>query len=285
MNGTIAETPILSLSDKVTLARSTTIEPLVNNWCAWSFLLPPVPASLYFEKYQLPLLDSFIEQPESHAKAAADPQLSGGPFVNLSPDRVPQAKEYRDRSVRTYDANRKLAAELAQFATALVKECDGLALERWYQRVPDSLKRFVELVYDYHHRPHIRFIEPLLYQSNLYRRESQALRLFTLERDRDRPYFLNTPRLPNAAASELFIDAAFDSDTCATLVNLATEPVTFGALRENQSLSDAQARAISGMLMRANETPPTAPQNTYTYLGHASVMVHWNGTTIMQSNA
>jgi len=76
--------PIIDDAATVTLAPSTIIEPHVSHWCAWSFLLPPVPASLYFTRYQLPLLDSFIQQPESHAKAAIDPQLSLLPQIEAN---------------------------------------------------------------------------------------------------------------------------------------------------------------------------------------------------------
>lgn len=265
----------------VTLASSTVVEPLVANWPAWSYLLPPVTASLYFSNYQLPLLNSFIEQPESHAKAVADPRLSGGPFVDLPPSRVPEVVRFREDSLRTYSENKKFSEDLVSFLREFASSGDGLALAPWYERVPESFRPFVELVYDYHQRPHVRFIEPLLYQSSLYRKESQAVRLFNLNRDGDRSYFLNTPRLPAAGTTEVFLSAPFDGDTCKTVQELASGALPVTEVRERLSLSDDEFARLAQLMAPAQEDTGTTPGDVYTYLGHASVMIHWKGTTII----
>ncbi|HEV2643305.1 MAG TPA: hypothetical protein VGT98_11380, partial [Candidatus Elarobacter sp.] len=268
--------------DKVTLAASTVVEPLVANWCAFSYLLPPVTASLYFTNYQLALLNSYIEQPESHAKAAADPHLSGGPFVNIAPSRIADVVRLRDDSLRVFDENKKLAEELAAFLNAFaVDAADGLAIAPWYGRVSERFRPFVELVYDYHHRPHVRFIEPLTYHSPLYRRESQGLRVFSLNRDTDRPYFMNTPRLPGGGGGEQFFSTPFDTDACKAITELSSAPLAFSELRERLELTDEDAESLAQLLVPAAPVTARRPSNVYTYLGHASVMTHWKGTTVI----
>jgi hypothetical protein len=70
------------------LADSTVIEPLVNQWSAWPQLLSPVPASLHLANYQLPALASYLKDPLSHVAASRDPEMIGGPFVDLPPERA-----------------------------------------------------------------------------------------------------------------------------------------------------------------------------------------------------
>ena len=268
-------------ADVVTFAASTVIEPLVASWSAFSFLLPPATASLHFSNYQLRLLNSFIAHPESHAKAAASPGLSGGAFINLPAARVSDVVTLREESVRVYAENKAFADDLTHFVNEFTAAGDALALAPWYGRIPARLKPFVELVYDYHNRPHVRLIEPLLYRSSLYRRDAQALRLFTLHRDSDRAYSLNTPRLPSGASTELFVSAPFDSDACKAIVDAATTGLSFSEMRERMALSDREADIMSRLVAPVRTNGVSRETHTYTYLGHASMMIRWNGTTIV----
>jgi glyoxylase-like metal-dependent hydrolase (beta-lactamase superfamily II) len=235
---------------------------------------------LYFSRYQLPLLESFISNPQSHAQAAADPILSGGPFIAIPPSRLAEVVQLRDRSVHLYEANKKLSDELIAFSTRLERECGGLSLSPWYEQLPETLRPYVELVYDYQHRPSLRFIEPLLYRSPLYRKDAQSIRLFGMKRDAERPYFLNTPRLPSDDDSDIMATVPFDSDASKALFAMDALPIPFGELRERLSLGDRQAATLESLVEPVREHEEMA-LNVYTYLGHATVLVRWKGTTIL----
>src|SRR6185369_8439824 len=75
------------------LADSTVVEPLINNWLAWSYAVAPVPASLHLADYQIRMLKSYLQDPQSHVNASHDPNLMGGPFVNIAVERAGAVKQ------------------------------------------------------------------------------------------------------------------------------------------------------------------------------------------------
>src|SRR6266542_3036921 len=151
-----------------TLSKSTVIEPLVNRWYAWSYLISPVPAALHLRRFQLPILNSFLEDPETHAQMSRDPQFASGSFCNLSPDFVPQVSELLKKTEREQKDRIELADTIIRFQNFLHNEAKGLSLEPYYSKMPDELRGLSELVYDYYHHPTVRFIEGLLYESRYY---------------------------------------------------------------------------------------------------------------------
>src|SRR2546430_1034631 len=61
------------------------IEPLVDKWYAWSHLIPPATAARNISERHLRIMDSFISAPEVHAASVKDPNLLGGPFMDIEP--------------------------------------------------------------------------------------------------------------------------------------------------------------------------------------------------------
>ena len=51
------------------------------------------------------------------------------------------------------------------------------SLEPLYEKVPEILKGYVELVYDLNNNPSFRFYEHLLYKSKYYKPSSQSISL------------------------------------------------------------------------------------------------------------
>ncbi len=98
-------------------------------------------------------------------------------------------------------------------------------------------------------------MEPLVYLSPLYLPELQSIRLFTLQEDRTRPYFLNTPRLVRDSQVDWqvpFVDPRVDE-----LYRLDLYPRSEGDIRELlgvgsnvdllQYLSSDSAKAIDAL--------------------------------------
>ena len=62
-------------------------EPLVDRFYAWLHTLAPVQAAMNLAFVQLPLLESYLQAPQVHISASANPALRGGYFVNIEEER------------------------------------------------------------------------------------------------------------------------------------------------------------------------------------------------------
>jgi L-ascorbate metabolism protein UlaG (beta-lactamase superfamily) len=263
------------------LSPSTFIEPLVNRWAAWPTLIAPVPASLHLIRYQLPLLRSFVANPELHEEASRSPALVCGPFAALPRTRVIKVQELLASTERAMDVHVRVAGEFDAFQRRLVAEANGLSLQRFYDGVPVALKGCVELTYDYQNRPSVRVIEPLVYRTALYDKSLQSVHLAALRDDRSRPYFLNTPRLSDEQRISWtvpFADPRLDE-----LYRLDVAPRREGEIRE---LLQVNVSTSLDMVLSDHErvmTRPTwhEPRTRVRYFGHACVLVERGGQSVL----
>jgi L-ascorbate metabolism protein UlaG (beta-lactamase superfamily) len=264
------------------LAESTLIEPLVNTWSAWPYLIAPAPASLYLLKYQLPLLQSYLEDPAFHAAASQEPSLAGGSFVNIPVDRVSEVAAFLDNTKNTLRDNLEFAQSILDFQSWLVENAKGNGLAPYYQNIPKPLQGYTELVYDYLNRPSLRFIENLLYQSHYYNSSIQSLRLSSLDRDESRPFFINTPRLP--VEGQVDWRVPFDAPQVDQLFLLDIQPQSFDTICQILELDDQSQKRILPML---TEGPPRPAEKwghnsiRIRYFGHACLLIESRGISIL----
>ena len=73
-------------------------EPLVNQWYAWSYLIPPATHARYLTESQLPIMESFVENPQVHVDALKDPEMAGGPFIQYAPERADEVKDLLEKT-------------------------------------------------------------------------------------------------------------------------------------------------------------------------------------------
>ena len=270
------------MSDKTEyrLGRSTVIEPLINNWAIWSDAISPAPYSMHMLHYQIKTLNSYLANPEIHLKACRNPKFAGGPFVDVPLERAGEVRQLLETTEREQAANIEFAKAITDTYELLNKEAKGQTLERFYEKLPPLLGGNVELLYDYYNHPIMRLIEGLLYESPLYRRELQSLRLFSTARDDSRRFFLSTPRLFNAG--EISWATPFENPQLEDLFALEDTPKPLGEVREILGISDTDD------LLPLLTGEPVAPRPRWTeatpcirYLGHACVLVQWNGISVM----
>jgi L-ascorbate metabolism protein UlaG (beta-lactamase superfamily) len=264
------------------LAKSTIVEPLVNCWSAWPFLIAPAPASLHLLHYQLSLLQSYIANPAFHASASQDSSLAGGAFINIPADRVSEVEALLESTKDNSSHNLELARSILDFQSWLIANARGMSLAPYYQRIPRPLRGYVELVYDYYNRPSLRFFENLLYRSHYYNSSLQSLRLFRLERDSSRPFFLNTPRL--LGEDEIDWRTPFDSLEVDQLFRLDTQPKSLDSIYQLLGLNDRSRRYLLAMLT----DEPQAPTEKWAessvrirYFGHACLSIESKGISIL----
>jgi len=70
------------------LKQNVQIEPLVDQWYAWSHLIPPATAARNITDRHLKIMDSYISAPQIHANAVKNPKMLGGPFIDYDGKRV-----------------------------------------------------------------------------------------------------------------------------------------------------------------------------------------------------
>jgi L-ascorbate metabolism protein UlaG (beta-lactamase superfamily) len=267
---------------KYRLADSALIEPLINQWSAWAHVVSPAPASLHLVNYQLKTMQSFLESPEAHAAASRNPSLVGGPFMALPPERAPDVRELLNFTLARQRKNVELARAILEFSDALASEAAGQCLEPFYERVPGPLRGYVELVYDYYHRPSVRLIEGLLYESEYYDAGLQSLRLGRLGRYDERAFFMSTPRLPEPG--QIDWPVPFESELVDAVFRLDTTPQTLGYIAELFGMGEGGLARLRPLL--TDEPAPARepwdePRVRFRYFGHACVLAEWNGVSIL----
>ncbi|POZ51254.1 MBL fold metallo-hydrolase [Methylovulum psychrotolerans] len=264
------------------LADATVAEALVDSWVAWPHTFSPVAYSLHLLNYQKKTLASYLQNPALHHKSSANPKLLGGAFVNLPIDRVPAIQVLLENLESGHSDDLRLAQELIDFQNLLDKEALGQSLNNYYPTLPESLRGYTELLYDYHSRPIVRCIESLFYRSRHYKKHLQTLYLFRQTHDRMRAYYMSTPRLPDADSigwTLPFAQAELDA-----LFQLDSQPQPLAFIRELLGLSAADDAKLLPLL--TDQPPrPTAnwqgPGTRIRYFGHASVLVEFNGIAIL----
>jgi hypothetical protein len=264
------------------LADTTVAEPLVDSWPAWAQLVSPVPAALHLLNFQTFALSSYLEDPAAHVRASRDPDLIGGPFVDIPPGRADEVRRLLDDTRARRGAELQLARSLVDFHNWLVGEAKGQSLEPYYAAVPAPLRGCVELVYDYYNRPTVRLFENLLYHGDYYDETLQSLKLWRLEDDRARPFFMSTPRLGGEGQFDWrrpFADASLDE-----LFRLDVEPQPLGRVREALNL-DAEAESRLLPLLTTEPAAPPPPwegeEVRVRYFGHACLLIEWRGVSIL----
>ena len=259
-------------------------EPLWDSWYAWTHLISPATAARNLTHRHLKIMDSYIAGPQFHANALKNPQMIGGPFVDLGGQRVDEIKSLRDRTRSTQAPLIALSNALAELDGLLQGHSGGGSLLPLYAQVPEVLKGYVELCYDLNHRPSYRPIEGLLYRSKYFDRSAQSLMLSLTGGDA-RPFVTSTPRLAQPGAYHWRMP--FDSPEIDRLFALETTPRPWPEIR---ALLDSGADDEPLLRSFFTTRPPrrAAPAEPlaedavqWRYFGHACVLIESGGVSVM----
>jgi len=268
-------------ADPVYLRPNVQVEPLVDQWYAWSYLIPPATAARNLALRHLKIMDSFINSPQVHAAAVKNPKMLGGPFIDHDVRRVGEIRALRDETKRRRAVGLRLAVAIDELDEMLRTEAKGFSLQPLYARIPGPLRGYVELVYDLNNQPSFRLVEPLLYRSPLYERDAQSFMLSETTGD-DRPFVLSTPRLESEQTLHLripFHDAAVDA-----LFAMKSRPRPLGEIRDLIAVEPGAEE----LFRRFFSPAPPPPYQPYTgqgvrwrYFGHACILVEAGGKSIL----
>ena len=271
----------MQTEERFYLRQNVQVEPLIDLWYAWPHLVPPATAARNITERHFKIMDSYINAPQIHANAVKNPKMKGGPFIDYEGQRVDEIRALRDRIKRERPHLLELSAALETLDGVLRDSARGYSLQPLYQKVPDVLRGYVELVYDLNNHPSFRLIEPLLYRSKFYDRSQQSLMLSTITNN-ERPFVLSTPRLPWDRA--LHLQRQFDDEVVDRLFYLKTTPMCWGEIKEMLEVKDSQDELLRSFL--TEETPEPyrpyqGPGVRWRYFGHACILIEAAGVSLM----
>ncbi|NLR77731.1 MBL fold metallo-hydrolase [Chitinophaga eiseniae] len=266
---------------KLYLKPNVVIEPLVDRWYAWSHLLSPATAAMNIAGRHLTIMESYLKAPVIHAEAVRNPKMKGGPFMDVTVNRLEEVRRLYEHTCAEQDHMIRFAAAVKELDTLLATTAIGAGLEPLYQQVPDLLKGYVELFYDRNNNADFRFFESLLYTSEYYNRKGQSIALWITDNDH-RPFCLSTPRLEEDHVLQLPL--SFDHPGIDALARMKREPRDPAEIKALLSITAQQETLFNTFF--TTEAPP--PYQRYTgdkirmrYFGHACILVETKDVSIL----
>jgi L-ascorbate metabolism protein UlaG (beta-lactamase superfamily) len=267
-------------SDSLYLKQNVLVEPLFNQWYAWPQLISPATAAMYIANLHIKIMQSFVATPQAHIAALKNPAMRGGPFINYGLDQVNAMKALLERTVKEQAQMLAFAGAVSELDQMLSNEAQGFSLEPLYQKVPDILRGYVELVYDLNNHPSMRFIEGLLYRSPFYNVDSQTITLSLVEKDA-RSFVFSTPRLEKDGALDLkipFSHAGLDE-----LFKMKSAPQSYEFIREILGVTEKEELFSSFFTEEAPPAPARYEGDSVRirYFGHACILFETKDVSVM----
>jgi len=266
---------------KLFLKQNILAEPLFNQWYAWPYLIPPASAAMYIANSHLKIMQSFVSAPQVHVSALKNPAMIGGPFINYDPGKAPDIKRLIDKTLTEQKIMLEFAEAIKALDQLLVNEATGYSMEAHYSKVPDLLRGYVELVYDLHDNPSIRFLEGLLYKSKFYNPNSQSLLLSEINSD-SRSFVFSTPRLESDG--RLFLNVPFESEALDELFRMKTVPQPLEHIKDALGITNESDDLFTTFFTENATEPPghfDGDGVRIRYLGHACLLIETRDVSLL----
>ncbi len=274
--------PNISMSDQqVYLKSNVVIEPLFDNWYAWSHLISPATSAMNIVNRHLAIMESYLMAPDLHAESVKIPKMKGGPFMDFDRDRSSEIKSLMQNTLTKQQHLIEFEGAVKKLDKLLQTEAIGESLENLYAKVPEILKGYVELFYDRNNAPSFRFYESLLYRSIFYNKSSQSIALWLTDNDQ-RPFCLSTPRLnePNV----IHLPIAYDHIGIDHLTAMKKTPNSFDKIKSVLEIKEDDKALFETFFTNI----PPKPYVPYTgnkirmrYFGHACILIETKNTSIL----
>lgn len=256
------------------------VEPLINGWPAHPFLLSPMSAPFFIHR-QLKIMQSYVQMPMLHAAAMQNPEMIGGEFIDYGGQRVEDIARLKTSVEVDNRARLEFREAVVQLLDLLENKRDCSGLEDIYRQLPEALRGYVELVYDLGHKPSVRFLESVLYRSQVHRPSNQSVCLGLVNSD-ERRFVFGTPRLPDA--DNLVLDIAFDDHRVDYLAKLRSKGDVLANIEATMALDAERADRFRSFL--TPEAPRQRPSFSgdgvrVRYFGHACVLLESRNCSIL----
>ena len=268
-------------NEKVYLKPNVVLEPLFDQWYAWTHLIYPPTAALNIKSRHMKIMNSYVQAPNIHMAATKNPKMLGGPFMNYELNRKQDVVDLITATKETRKPLFELAEAIYELNAMLQSHGKGYSLEPLYDKVPELLKGYVELNYDLNGRPTYRIFESLMYKSEYYDQSAQSIMLWETEND-ERPFVLSTARLEDETSVEAKVP--FSHKVIDKLCSMRTEADTIEGLVEALNIPKEKEALFESFF--TTEAP--APYQRYTgdkirmrYYGHACILIETKELSIL----
>ena len=216
-----------------------------------------------------------------HVAALKNPAMLGGPFIDHDPSRADEIKVLVDRTLREHAHMLKFAAAVQELDKLLATEAAGSSLEPLYQKVPEVLKGYVELLYDLNNQPSMRFIEGLLYKSEYYNTAAQSIELSI--RNGNSRSFASASSVCTARG-HLRLNIPFNYEGFDELFRMKYVPQPYGYIKDLLHIRDEEDEVFRSFF--TEEIPPTCvgyagADVRIRYFGHACLLLESKETSIL----
>jgi len=257
-------------------------EPLIWQWYAWPYLIPPITAGCNIVERHLKIMQSYVQNPQIHSQAIKDPKLLGGPFIDLDGQKVNEIKDLISKTKKDCEQLISLNDAFKELDKIIQTEAIGDSLEEFYSRIPSSLKGLIELVYDLNSHPSIRLIEPLIYK---YYYSTQGQRIALSETNSDiRKFVLSTPRIDQE--DEVYLNVPFSDPKLDKLFRMKIEPQSLSEIQALFEIPESKQSLFQSFF--SIEKPEVNDDRNYQgegirirYFGHACVLIQTKSLSIL----
>ena len=268
------------MPERVFLKPNVLFEPLFNQWYAWPFLIAPGTAAMFIANLHLKIMQSFITAPQVHISALKNPAMLGGPFINYDAGKVGAIRALLEKTTTEQRHMLQFAEAVKQLDEMLTNEANGYSLTSLYEKTPELLKGYVELVYDANNHPSIRFIEGLLYKSPFYSSASQSVALSLIDND-NRQFILSTPLLEDEG--RLHLRVPFDDERLDELFKMKQVPQPYDYIRDLFNIT-AGHELFSSLFTTTNGRSAVNYDREgvrIRYFGHACILIESREVNIL----
>lgn len=255
------------------LKKNVFIEPLVENWYAWHYLLSPVARSFFMRKNRKQLR-SFLKYPEFHSGISSGKVST----VRLSMDDVFSVEQYLDANQQQETKQEQLLSAVEKLDD-LVSQFKGDSLEPIYQEIPSELKGKAELFYARNQSGAYRLFENA-FDGVFDRCESV---LFTLKTEQTkRPPVFNTPRL-SCHEAQFLIDVNFKEKILDKIFEARRTSVDFNKLCREMNLTDEAKQKFRVLFTsKCEHKEPSVPSHEkIRYFGHATLLIETSSESLL----
>jgi L-ascorbate metabolism protein UlaG (beta-lactamase superfamily) len=267
---------------KMYLKDSVKMEPLIWQWYAWPHTISPLNAACNLVERYMKIMESYVKFPKIHMQAVQNPNLMGGPFIDLEGGHVEEVKDLLQRTKEDCKDLIQLHSVFKDFEKTLHREAVGNTLETFYAKLPNELKGLVELVYDTSNHPSMRFVEEFVYRKH-YKDTHQGISLSLIEKDY-RPFIMSTPRVN--MEEEVYFNVPFSHEAIDQLFRSRHEPMDAAKFMGSFNIPESKQ---SLFLSFFSENPSQqAEDRNYLgedvrirFLGHACILLQTKELSIL----
>jgi L-ascorbate metabolism protein UlaG (beta-lactamase superfamily) len=263
------------------LKPNVVIEPLIERWYAWAHLISPATAAMNVVGRHLKIMNSYIQSEQIHVAAVKNPKMLGGPFMDYKSSRVEDIKKLRSETMQNQGSSIAMANAIHELDKMLKTHAKGYSLEALYEKVPEILKGYVELVYDLNNNPSFRIFESLLYNSEFYNEKAQSIALWVTNND-ERPFCLSTPKLDDPDVLQLNIP--FNHDGIDALSRMKRQAGSIEEIAAQLCIQDADMDLFKTFFTRQEHPKYDQYKGSKVrmrYFGHACILIETQDISIL----